>query len=134
MIIIYLINHSTFQLNQPLTMPLLYALCSMRHAPFSNFPPGRRPTWPLRAGGRIPNSAFRLRPILRRAKKRSSGILGQLPECAGSEGISFHGIQNYIDRYPGRQPANRFVEQTQSLFTGNSFSPGFFCPHGRQTV
>jgi hypothetical protein len=29
-----------------------------RSFPYSDFPPGRRPLWPLRAGGRIPNSTF----------------------------------------------------------------------------
>src|SRR5210317_201023 len=35
----------------------------MRHASFSNFPPGRRPLWPLQAGGRIPTSDFYSFPI-----------------------------------------------------------------------
>jgi hypothetical protein len=46
------IPHSDFRI-------LLYALCAM---PFSDFPPGRRPLWPLWAGGRIPTSEFLYMP------------------------------------------------------------------------
>ena len=61
--IAFLINSSTLQLNQPISLLHSTILSA------STVPPGRKPLWPLRAGGRNPilHHAFSPREHLNRA-------------------------------------------------------------------
>jgi hypothetical protein len=53
----------------------------------SDFPPGRRPLWPLRAGGRIPTSAFESASLPR---TREGDIIGrQLLKAGTSVGANY---------------------------------------------
>ena len=91
----------------------------------SDFPPGRRPILPLRAGGRIPNSDFPIsQPLVEPLTNRELEVLDLLEqrmqnkEIGGKLFISPKTVKKHLDNIYGKLNVNnrqQAVEKAQAL-------------------